>query len=375
MENKTLQPYDLRLALLRLLAQWRRILVITAGGILLLGGGYILKNIVMSPAPAYGAESVYYVEYGTDPVTGNAYTYINAYSWNEWLHTEEFLEDISSRLSKGEVTGEELSAAIRADLPSDLRMPVTLVTTRDPDLSVRVARAVEESMVAFADRQREIESIRVVTGAESADRIRADVRPIRALILSAVVSFLAAVLFLFIRDTYLQGLWLPVQVRRDYGLVCAGAPELEEVRDHLAFLLEGCDSVGLLPVGRISEREVRLAEETLTEGALAEGVSEEGGPEGCPAGPKRVRTFPVYSGKGDYAGLRSMDGVILLLGCGEREGGRLQYALEGLSLQRIPVKGALLYGVSPFLQRAYYSMEPITVRKDKAAGGRRQDWE
>ncbi|MFV0362817.1 MAG: hypothetical protein ACK5LL_06980, partial [Suipraeoptans sp.] len=183
------EPCDLRLIVLRLLEDLKMIVLLTVMGTIVFGGSYYVKNIVFVSEKYYAATSSYYVEYDIDPQVGNQYTYINGVSWNSWIKTEEFLSEISGFM-KSEVGKDELKQYLSANLPSDLRMPTTTVTTTDPNLSLEIAEAVEQSFLLFADKQIEIDEIRVVDSAKEAKLIVPDVRPIRAFVLGGLISFL-----------------------------------------------------------------------------------------------------------------------------------------------------------------------------------------
>ena len=84
------EPFDLRLTVLRMLGQWKKIILWTLAGTLLLGGAYCVKNILFRGERQYKAVSIYRVDYGVDDIDANL-VMINDYTCNTKVHTEEFL--------------------------------------------------------------------------------------------------------------------------------------------------------------------------------------------------------------------------------------------------------------------------------------------
>lgn len=194
------EPFDLRLLLLRLGRNLWKILALTILGTVLFGGGYYVKNVLLQPDPGYAASSTYKVEYVENPNASGAY-YINEATWNSLLHTGEFLDGVETHLQEAAERGESGAAAVleqgrdrwiealSAALPSDFSIPVTKATTQDPGESIALAHAAEETMCGeFAESMPEITRIKVLDHGDLAEAVVPDVRPVRAVILAAVLS-------------------------------------------------------------------------------------------------------------------------------------------------------------------------------------------
>lgn len=176
------------------------ILALTILGTVLFGGGYYVKNVLLQPNPGYAASSTYKVEYVENPNAAGAY-YINEATWNSLLHTGEFLDGVETHLQEAAERGESGAAAVleqgrdrwiealSAALPSDFSIPVTKATTQDPEESIALAYAAEETMCGeFAESMPEITRIKVLDHGDFAEAVVPDVRPVRAVILAAVLS-------------------------------------------------------------------------------------------------------------------------------------------------------------------------------------------
>lgn len=203
------EPFDLRLLLLRLGRNLWKILALTILGTVLFGGGYYVKNVLLQPDPGYAASSTYKVEYVENPNAAGAY-YINEATWNSLLHTGEFLDGVETHLQEAAERGDTGAAAVleqgrdrwiealSAALPSDFSIPMTKATTQDPGESIALAHAAEETMCGeFAESMPEIKRIKVLDHGDLAEAVVPDVRPVRAVILAALLSlFFVVVIFL-----------------------------------------------------------------------------------------------------------------------------------------------------------------------------------
>ena len=200
------EPFNLRLLLLRLGRNLWEILALTILGTVLFGGGYYVKNVLLQPDPGYAASSTYKVEYVENPNAAGAY-YINEATWNSLLHTGEFLDGVETHLQEAAERGESGAAAVleqgrdrwiealSAALPSDFSIPVTKATTQDPGESIALAHAVEETMSReFAESMPEITRIKVLDHGDLAEAVVPDVRPVRAVILAAVLGAMTVLL-------------------------------------------------------------------------------------------------------------------------------------------------------------------------------------
>lgn len=156
--------------------------------------------MLLQPDPGYAASSTYKVEYVENPNAAGAY-YINEATWNSLLHTGEFLDGVETHLQEAAERGETGAAAVleqgrdrwiealSAALPSDFSIPVTKATTQDPGESIALAHAAEETMCGeFAESMPEITRIKVLDHGDLAEAVVPDVRPVRAVILAAVLS-------------------------------------------------------------------------------------------------------------------------------------------------------------------------------------------
>lgn len=382
--------FDLRLTVLRLCRNLWKILAVTIVGTLLSGGGYYVKNVLLQPDPGYAASSTYKVEYKENPNAAGAY-YINEATWNSLLHTGEFLDGVEKHLrdaaAQGDANASELLAmtreqwvcALSAALPSDFSIPVTKASTQKPETSITLAHAVEETMCnEFAETIVEIERIKVLDHGDTAEAVVPDVRPVRAVILAAVLSLFFAVVIFLLWEISQDSIWLPATLRRRYGLVNLGTVESAGFAENVKYVLEKA----LQNVNKsnpiIANIENTGSPEATTECAIRDkntlrvavcGALAEVDPQEVVAKLQTLQkksldasaTYiavpcPLLSPESAEV-LRSADAVLLAVPAGAHAGRQLEAVLEYLATQECSVDGALLWNADERLIRSYYFLK------------------
>lgn len=336
------EPFDLRLTILRLIRNIHIIILVTALGTLVFGGGYYVKNVLLVTEHYYKAVSTYKVEYTDEPSKSGDY-YINEMSWNTYVQSGDFLDALAEKLEETgvrQIDRQELAAMLSAALASDIHVPSVTVTTKSPDLSMEIERAVEETMTGFfAESNPQIREIKVIDQAVEAEEVEPDVRPVRAVILSAILSCFFAVTVFLIYEIGNDGIWLPASVRKRYGIKCVGTVNSAEFRANVEYNFRDMKKAAVCTV-----------EEESDPKALAEMLKESGG---C----IRTEWIPVPAPvicPDSAERMREMDGVILSVNAGSHSGKKLERALEFMKEQDIDVTAVLLNNADEWLIRAYY---------------------
>ena len=386
------EPFDLRLAVLRMLYRIPLIAALTILGTLVFGGGYYVKNVLLRSEHLFAATSVYRVEYHVDSEAELQTSYINAMSWNTYMQSQMFLEMLQPYLADGrKLTEQELAESLEAFVWSDLRMPVVTVTTKEPERTEEILRAVDAVMVQDFSL-REIDSIDVIDPGR-AEEVVPDVRVGRAVILSAFLSCFFAVTVLLLKETGDDSIWLPGTVWKRYGLKTAGTLESRELPQNLQYFFGEKDSGNnLQQVEKLQDGIARGEDNQESAGQEKEGsdgtgrkaaqghgiavcmVQEELKSETVLA---RLRErcpdvvdaswFGAESPLGDPGNcglLRKADGILLAVKAGSHAGRKLEYVLEYLEQQDCKVMAAILWEADEKLIRRYYFMrERRTVKK------------
>ena len=349
------EPFDLRLALLRLVRKTWLIAVITVIGTLVFGGGYYVKNVVLQGEPSYAATSVYKVNYVQEPSASGDY-YINTMTWNTFAHSEEFLTPVWNRLnemtkmydSQLAASPMELADYITVDMESDIHVPTTVVTTWSPEWSLMLAQAVEETMVdEFAAENEQVSSMKVITPATEAVRILPDVRPVRALILGAILSCFFAAVVILLKEWGDDSIWLPATLRRRYGLVPLGTIHSPELASNVRYVTG--DSTKIMVCSTDDTVNTKEAAELLA------GLEREKQWIPVPAPLLCTETCKL---------LQQAEKVILVVPAGSHVGKPTEYVLEYFATQQVTVSAVLLWDADEWLLHSYYRL-PVAAQEEE----------
>lgn len=349
------EPFDLRLTALRFLENLGKIIALTLVGTLLFGGGYYVKNVLLGAERQYSVTSTFKVDYVTPPVNSGDY-FINEVTWNTLVQTAEFQRAVQTHLANITIFGEdgtpkemlalgaeEIAAAISAKLPSDWNIPTVTVVTDDPVKTIRIALAVEAAMVdEFADYMEEIDFVRVLSPAAEAEEVEPDVRPARAFILSALLSFFFVTVLFLLKEIGDDSIWLPATIRRRYHLPVLGTDESPELVENIVHLFENKKNIAVYAV----DNEMVDAEEIVM--ALQENVKEERAAKNW-----KAVTQSAFTKQGMEA-LREADGILLAVRAGSHAGKPLEYVAEYLAQQDCEITAVLLWEADEWLIKAYY---------------------
>ncbi|MGN1148054.1 MAG: hypothetical protein ACI4TB_06500 [Lachnospiraceae bacterium] len=344
------EPLDLKLLLLRLM---KKIGLLLLAGLLgaVLGGGIYFFSKIAGQGTTYEAVSTYYVDYGTDPLTENTFTYINGATWNDvWVKSDAFLASIlekagsdAEELLGHPLTAEELKGFLTATLETDLRMPITTVKTESPALTMLLCRALEETMVEFGNsgEQKEINSIRIVISPEEATRTALDNRTGRAVILGAILAVFFTLVILVLLYLLDDSIYVPCTFEYRYHIPMLGTIKSVELKENFSYLFADKKRVALLSVDATTD--VGETADQLRTG-LGEAATDREfvcmpGIEQCPE---------------VFDKIRETEGLLLLVEAGAHDGKRIENTLNLLKKQDITVTAAMLIHDDERLQKAYY---------------------
>lgn len=342
------EPFDLWLTVLRMIRNLGKIVIFTLAGTLLFGGGYYVKNVLLRQETFYEVTSVYKVSYVDEPSKSGDY-YINEMTWNTYVQSKEFLDAVFGHLEEKTRmydavfvnSPEQLGDMIQAKLDSDVHVPSTVVTAVSPDWAVLIAESVEETMTGeFAESNEQVAAITVIDPGAEALEVIPDVRPVRAFVLSAVLSCFFTVVILLLRELGDDCIWLPATLRQRYGLSVVGTVNSPQAKENLEHVFEGRESIAICTVDEHADpREVIRS------------LKEKGLIKDC----KQWIPVPAPTLCPEAAEpLRSADGVLLVVRAGRHAGKTLEYTLEYFAAQDISVTAALLWEADESLIREYY---------------------
>lgn len=344
------EAFDLRLTVLRLIRNLKWILLMTAAGSLLFGGIYYVKNNLMVE-DTYAVTLTCKVVY-TDPPTKSGDYYINSATWDSYVDTDAFRQMLmeTSIFQKMDSVWTELADAdaLSATVASDITVPSVTVTTRYPERTETLADAVAEVLTGpWAESLDEVASITVIDRTDAELVVDEFYRPVRAFILGAILGAFAAIVGFLLYELSVEGIWLPVTLRRKYGLAALGTVHSGELAENFRYYFTEKN-------GRMQEIAVCPMDDAVNPESVCEEMRQagvlRGGQELIPVPaptlePESVRT------------LRGMDGVLLVAAAGSGSGNPLEHVLEYLTEQEIRVTAALLWDADEWLIRSYYRFE------------------
>lgn len=346
------EPFDLRLTVLRLIRNIHIIILVTALGTVVFGGGYYVKNVLLVTSHYYRAVSTYKVEYTDEPSKSGDY-YINEMSWNTYVKSGDFLNALTETMEEMDiqhVEQQELAGMLSATLASDIHVPSVTVTTESADLSIEIERAVEKAMtVCFAESNPQIREIKVIDQAAGAEEVKPDVRPVRAIILSAILSCFFSLILYLIYETGNDGIWLPASVRKRYGLKCVGTIDSRELWTNIEYIFRDMKKVAVCTVE--SESDPKAIADILSDKAMKCQDKTEN------IGHARTEWIPVPAPvicPESAQCMRETDGVILSVNAGSHAGKKLERVLEFMAEQDIDITAVLLNDADEWLIRTYY---------------------
>lgn len=340
------EPFDLRLTVLRMIRNLHIIAGVTLAGVLLFGGGYYVKNVMMNSNTTYETTSTYRVSYVEEPSKAGDYV-INEMTWNTYVDSKEFQDAVWAHLSPmveimmiadpdiADIFNLENKIDVR--LESDVHVPITVVKAESEELALLLAGAVEQAMMQeFVETNEQIGKIEVITPALEAWEVVPDVRPLRAVILSGILSCFFAVIFLLLKEISDNAIWLPATLRKRYGLKALGTVNSPDFWTNMDFVMGDRKAIAVCAV----DDEVNPMEviRVLTERQNREWIPVPA-PMLCPESSKVMR---------------EADGVLLVVKSGKNAEKTVEYVMEYLETQEIQVTGALLWDADEWLIRMYY---------------------
>lgn len=353
------EPFDLRLTILRIMRNLGWIVLFTLMGTLVFGGGYYVKNVLFGEAVKYEMTITCKMEYTNPPVQSGDY-YINDMTWNTYVDSEEFKKlmeesaticQISSYNGNLDVWCEceaGLAEALSATVASDIHVPSFTVSTPAEGKTEVIGEALEEVLTGeFAERIPEVASIRVLDVSEIA-AVKPDVRPLRAVILAAVLSFFFVMVFFLLREIGADSIWLPATLRRRYGLHAVGTLNSAELVSNLKYSLQDKYSVAVCAVDADVDTKAVVDALQIKLSAEAEGKTDNKLEKDW------IAVSAPVSDSANTVFLHGADGVLLVVKAGLHTGKPLEYMLEYFATQDVQVSAAILWDADEALIRKYY---------------------
>lgn len=335
------ESMDYKLFWLRFAKKIWLIIAATVLGALAVGVPYYFVNVTIGPGPEYEVVSEYYLDYAEDS-SGATYDYFNYYTWSEIADTDEFISILRDKLpAEMFASADTLRADTDATVESDTRYLTTTVRTEYPDKTLEIARAMEKAVLEFADVQKELNSVKVVTSPLEADKVYPDVRPLRAFILGAVIGLFVGLVGGCVYIICDSSIFLPSTVEKRYGVKALGCKSFTETKNNVCYVMK--DAKNAVLVGTRNRQEHKAAEAVQY---IKECMDTD-----CDI---LMMKEDVVSKGFDFEQLRKADAVILMIEAGAKNGKAVERAIEQIRRQDVSISGAFLYGEDKKLIKHYY---------------------
>lgn len=306
---------DLKLVLLLLLKKISIVIISALAGALLCGALYGVWHSRALGRRAYEARSQYYITF--EEIEDKTFFdyYYNGYTWNDLLSSDMILGFAMELLPAGYDRG-YVDDCVEAEILSDVRVLTTTVKAKDADEAALLQRAIEQAVVHYAEDGEKLARIEVIRSEEPALEELAD-HMLRAAATGAFGFALAAVLVILMFLAVQDAVYLPEELERRFGILCAGM-ECQKLHKELLY------------------NEERLC---------------------------RGKEYPVLSlselwdaDRKLYDSIRDQGGVIVAVPQGGINSKRLSRVLHNLAVQECPVVYAKLTQVDEWLVGCYYGL-------------------
>lgn len=314
---------------------WIAALAAVLGGVL--GGGiYLFSHVAINSNREYRAVSKIYLTFAPDE-SGEIYQAYNGYTWNDLMATEPILNTTMAYLPE-DYTEEEVTAAIRAEILSDLRLLTITVTTTSPERTAEILKAADLSLVELGKRAKEFRKIEIYQETEPA-LVAADPRLLQAVIVGAALALTLTLLAMALRYVLDDKIYVPGDLKCITALPFAG----------FYFGGEAGEGKTQETIKRAGEK--RLAENLQKDLEQNRAYLTE-----------KFGTLIVYepeknrmAAEESYDDLRKADGILLSVPYGKMDRTTLGYRLEQMALQECKIAGILIRDADMRLLKWYYN--------------------
>lgn len=294
------------------------------------GGIYLLRQAALSGNREYSATSKLYL-YFTPSDNEDTYQSYNGYTWNDLMSTNRILDTTMSYLPES-YTEEEVIAATKASILSDIRILTITVTTHDPDKTTEILKATDRSIVEMGDREEEFDRIEVIAETD-AKPVTADSRLRQAVLAGFVSALILAIILMALIYVLDDRIYVPGDLKCITELPFIGfcfehVPEnvkkpgeealLKKLQDDMELNRAHIEKInGVLDTMEIGQT-VSVTEEVLNK-------------------------------------MRKADGIILALNYGKTDRASLAYRIEQLTLQGCKITGISIRNADMRFIRWYYN--------------------
>lgn len=304
---------------------WRRIWLVfaaaAAGAVL---GALIcaVAGIVPESEREYQAMAKIYLDFEVDE-TGEVYQHYNGYTWNDLMATDPILDITMAGLPE-DYTRDEVMAATRAEILSDVRLLTITITAHTPERCARILQATNQALVEHGERAKEFKKISVIQ-TTTAELVVADSRMTQAVLVGTVLAVMVMLAGMLLYEILDDRILVASDLRQVTRLPFAGYAGAEGIfgQDYeynLDCLREKTGQIYVLEVAQMSTKEQEL---------------------------------------------KAADGIVLVVDYGRTHAAWLDYVIEQLKVRECRVAGIAIGGADVKFLRRYYGRAFGSLQKQK----------
>lgn len=221
-------------------------------GAVFAGAVYTMLYVVPESEWEFRSISKVYLDFATDE-TGEVYQAYNGYTWNDLIATDPIL-DVTMAYLPGDYTREEVVAATKAEILSDLRLLTITVNSHEQERCDAIMRATEQSLIELGDTAKEFANIEVIQNMDAL-QVSADEKTVQAGLIGlvmAVVLTLLGMMFYYVLDDRIVIASDLKQVTEVPFVGYSGAGERlgGEYEDNLTYLKEQTGALSVLTIAQ-----------------------------------------------------------------------------------------------------------------------------
>lgn len=262
---------DMKKWILCLLKRLPLILAATAGCAILVTAVYTIARTVPASEREYRAQTKIYLDFAADE-TGEIYQEYNGYTWNDLMATDPIL-DLTMAALPADYEREEVMAATKAEILSDLRLLTVTITTGDGGRTDVILTATQKALEAYGDSAKEFTQIRSIQ-TMPARLVTADDRTVQATLVGLLVGLTVSLFGVMLSYVLDDRIYVAGDVRKMTNMSFLGYPGAGEnfqndYDNNLAYLKEQRGDVRVCEI----EQGEALTQETLQKLREADAVA------------------------------------------------------------------------------------------------------
>ena len=213
------EPVDFRLMVLVSLRRIRFIIYGIALGALIFGGCYYLARTVFSGRPEYRAEAKVYLQYIDNVEIENIY--INKQTWEDLVYNDIVADYAAEEIGRS-LDIEEVKAKVSATLLTDTRIVVVSSQSTSQAEAKLLANKYADAIARFAPELKEIEDARIISSANSADKVGFEDRTWAMSLSGAIFGGVVSAIIVFLYFIWDSSIYIPSTSEIRYGIPTLG---------------------------------------------------------------------------------------------------------------------------------------------------------